>query len=268
MWCVTFVTVTLLSQSDQGVDGKNAREKPARVAASGCMQFEMTRKRQMIGGRTSARRLLTCSLWSLLAQLALLLTTLLTMLLPAAQLAAQNAQSSAENVSGEPGRAAIIKVNASTLVGIPGIAYEIALTDRTSLNIDATASVWRSVRGVPFQFLTIVPEWQLHSRSERSAWYGGVHLGAAIYRLQKWDYWGSRRYQEGFSTLLGATIGYKRALSSSLMFDAYLGGGSQHGRYRGYDAETGELYAGADRLDESREWLPYRVGLMIGYKLR
>lgn len=163
---------------------------------------------------------------------------------------------------------AYLKVNASTLVGIPGVAYEVALTDRTSFNLDATASLWRSIRGTPFQFLTIIPEWQIHARSQRVGVYGGVHLGASIYRLQKWNYWGTRLYQEGYSTLLGATIGYKRALRPTVLLDVYLGGGSQHGRYRGYDEATGQQYAGVDRLDESREWLPYRVGFMIGYRVR
>ncbi len=163
---------------------------------------------------------------------------------------------------------AYVKFNASTLLGIPGVAYEVALTDRTSFNLDATASLWRSVRGAPFQFLTIIPEWQIHSRGRRVGFYGGVHLGASIYRLQKWNYWGTRLYQEGYSTLLGATIGYKRQLSSTVMLDAYVGGGSQHGRYRGFNGATGQQYAGIDRLDESREWLPYRVGLMIGHRVR
>lgn len=172
--------------------------------------------------------------------------------------------------SGAPGGAssAYIKLNASTLLGIPGVAYEVSLTDRTSFNLDATASLWRSVRGAPFEFLTILPEWQIHSRSQRLGFYGGVHLGATIYRLQKWNYRGTRLYQEGYSTLLGGTVGYKRQLTPALLLDAYIGGGSQHGRYRGYDGATGAQYAGEDRLDESREWLPYRLGLMLGYRVR
>ena len=186
-----------------------------------------------------------------------------------ARLAAQNPGPATQSVDDRGHEAqAYIKLNASTLIGIPGVAYEVALTDRTSFNLDATASLWRSVRGAPFQFLTIIPEWQIHSRRHRVGFYGGVHLGASIYRLQKWNYWGTRLYQEGYSTLLGATIGYKRLLSPALMLDAYVGGGSQHGRYRGYNGATGEQYAGVERLDESREWLPYRLGLMIGYRVR
>ncbi len=163
--------------------------------------------------------------------------------------------------------AAHIKLNASTLLGIPGVAYERALTDRTSFNLDVTASLWRSLRGAPFEFLTVIPEWQIHSRPNRLGWYAGVHLGASIFRLQKWNYWGSTRYQEGYSTLLGGTVGYKRALNRTLVLDAYLGGGSQHGRYRGYDRVTREQYTGIGRMDESREWLPYRAGVMVGYRL-
>lgn len=165
-------------------------------------------------------------------------------------------------------REAYIKANASTLLGIPGVAYEVALTDRTSFNVDATASLWRSINGAPFQFLTILPEWQMHSRSGRVGWYAGVHLGASVYRLQKWNYWGTRRYQEGYSTLLGGTLGYKRMLRPKLKLDVFVGGGNQHGRYRGYDGATGEQYAGVERLDESREWLPYRIGIMLGYRVR
>ena len=181
---------------------------------------------------------------------------------------AQNTPTVSDTAAPDVRRQAFIKANATTLLGIPGVAYEVELTDRTSFNLDATASLWRSINGAPFQFITILPEWQWHSRSGRVGWYGGVHLGASVYRLQKWNYWGTRRYQEGYSTLLGATVGYKRMLRPRLKLDVFVGGGNQHGRYRGYDGATGEQYAGVERLDESREWLPYRVGIMIGYRVR
>ncbi len=185
-----------------------------------------------------------------------------------AYFAARVGDTLSEATQADDARYAFVKVNASTLLGIPGVAYEVELSDRTSFNLDATASLWGSVNGAPFLFFTVIPEWQVHSRSGRVGWYAGAHLGASIYRLQKWNYWGTRLYQEGYSTLLGGTIGYKRLLPSKLLLDIYIGGGSQHGRYRGFDGATGVQYAGTERLDESREWLPYRVGLMLGYRIR
>lgn len=170
------------------------------------------------------------------------------------------------SISEDSTRRSLLKLNASTLLGIPGVAYERRLTPRTSFNLDVTGSPWRSIRGAPFEFLLIIPEWQLHSRDGRLGWYGGVHLGGAVYRIQKWNYRGSKRYQEGFSTLLGGTFGHKRLLRPNVLLDLFIGGGSQHGRYRGYDSATGEQYAGVGQLDESREWVPYRAGVMFGVK--
>ena len=165
-------------------------------------------------------------------------------------------------------RPAHVKVNASTLLGVPGIAYEVAVNDHLSFNVDATASLWRSIDHAPYLFVMVLPEWQLHARPGRLGYYAGVHSGLTVYRLQKWNYRGTRKYQQGYSTLIGVSVGYKRVLRDRWLLDAFVGGGNQFGRYRGYDGATGEQYTGFDELDESREWLPYRLGLMFSYRVR
>ncbi len=161
-----------------------------------------------------------------------------------------------------------IKANVSALAGVPGVAYEVSVTDRTSFSVDVTASLWRSINNAPYLYVMVLPEWRVYSRSSRQGYYVGAHTGITAYRIQKWNYRGTQRYQEGFSTLLGVTVGHKRNIGDRWMLDAFVGGGNQSGKYRGYDGATGEQYTGQDGWDRSREWLPYRAGIMIGYRLR
>ncbi len=165
-------------------------------------------------------------------------------------------------------RPAQIKVNATALVAVPGVAYEIGLGDRAAFNLDATASLWRSIGGVPFHYLMVLPELRYYQRAGHEGFYGGIHVGGSIYRLQKWNYWGTDKYQEGFSRLAGITVGHVAPISPRWTLDAFIGGGNQHGFYRGYVKSTGERYDGDPGLNQSKEWLPYRLGVMFGYRLR
>ena len=163
-----------------------------------------------------------------------------------------------------------VKVNTlSTLIAMPGVAWERPLRhERLTFQLDATASFWHSVDGAPLQFLMIIPEWRLHRRSSRLGPYLGAHLGLAGFRLQKWNYRGTTLYQEGFSFLGGVSVGYKWELSPHWMLDAFVGGGNQQALYKGYDWTTGVRYDSASAWNQSAEWLPYRIGVQLGYRIR
>ncbi len=161
-----------------------------------------------------------------------------------------------------------IKANAlSALILIPNIGYETALSNHLSFQVDVNASFWKSINGHPYQFVTVIPEIRYHFKETFSGFYFGAHIGGAAYNLHKWNYKALNYRQEGYSYLLGGTIGYQRKISEKFMLEAFLGGGSQQGFYKGYIGDTGVRYETAKKFNKSGEWLPYRGGLMVCYKL-
>lgn len=159
-----------------------------------------------------------------------------------------------------------IKVNApSALLGVPGVAIERPMGERSTVEYSANAALWRSLNGVPFQFLMLLAERRLYSQPSLTGWFVGMHAGGTLFRLQKWEYWGSDLYQEGIGAVFGATIGWRWALSNGRSLEAFVGGGTHQALYRGYDASTGERYDGASGLNKSGEWLLYRAGVNVGF---
>jgi len=73
--------------------------------------------------------------------------------------------------------------------------------------------------------------------------------------------------EKGFGYFIGATIGYEKKLNDRFMLDFFLGGGSHQAFYKGYYLSTGERYDKAKNYNKSGEWLPYRGGIMISYRL-
>lgn len=158
-----------------------------------------------------------------------------------------------------------LKVGASTLLGIPMLGVERPLgRPRRSFQWDVMLSPWRSVDDYPFQFLVGTAEWRYYRRDSRDGWYTALHIGAGAFRLRRPDYADTTLYQEGAALLGGASVGRVWRLRAGWSIDAYLGGGTVQSLYKGYDRLTGSRYDGARLWNVSGEWLPHRVGLMIG----
>jgi hypothetical protein len=51
------------------------------------------------------------------------------------------------------------------------------------------------------------------------------------------------------------------------MLEFFLGGGSHQGFYKGYYLSTGERYDSAEGYNKSGEWIPYRGGVMVSYRI-
>ena len=167
------------------------------------------------------------------------------------------------------GAQSYIKVNGATsLLGVPGVAYERTLSERVTFQIDATVSPWRSVNQAPMQFLILVPEWRYHPHGIARGVYVGGHVGASVFRLQKWGYRGTDQYQEGVAALFGITVGYQRPITERVGLDLFVGGGNSQALYKGYSYLTGIRYDSASAWNQSGEWLPYRGGVMVSYRLR
>ena len=162
----------------------------------------------------------------------------------------------------------VVKGNlASTVYGVPQVAYELPLGPKRSLQFDVMISPWRSRDGAPQQFGIFIAEWRHHYHERGDGPYVGGHVGIAIFRLQRWDYKDTEFYQEGIGALGGVTVGYEKRLRDPWSLDLFAGGGTAQSKYKGYSFLTGDRYDGEDGWNESGEWLFYRGGLMLSYRL-
>lgn len=161
----------------------------------------------------------------------------------------------------------VLKANVSAILGYPQIGLETTLGKKTTFQIDALASLWKSFNGGPQEIYMVVPELRYYPKKALEGFYFGLHIGGSKYKFQKWNYINTNYYQQGYSILYGGTIGYQVKINEHFFLDAFLGGGSQQGFYKGYLISTGERYENVKNYNKSGEWLPYRGGVMLVYKL-
>lgn len=163
-----------------------------------------------------------------------------------------------------------IKANAVTaMVLIPNVGIETSIGKKMTFQFDVMASFWDSFNGnKPMKFYTLTPEVRYHFKEKYNGFYVGAHIGFDQYKLQKWNYWDTNKYEDGFGYRMGATIGYNIKLNNKFNLDCFVGGGWHQGFYKGYynDGTPGR-YEKAPNYNKSGEWLPYRGGVMISYKL-
>lgn len=157
-----------------------------------------------------------------------------------------------------------LKANITTLAGIPNFGLETNLGQKTTFQVDFMASFW-TIDGIPYKFAVLFPEFRYYPRESGNGFFVGAHIGGGIFELQKWNQVGG--YQKGYTILFGVTLGYQFFLSERLNLELFLGGGSQQANYKGYSLETGERTDGATNYNKSGEFLPYRGGVMLVYKL-
>ena len=160
-----------------------------------------------------------------------------------------------------------VKANVSTLLGYPQIGLETTLGKKTTFQIDALASLWKSLNGGPSEIYMVVPEFRYYPKKALQGFYLGVHIGGSKYKFQKWNYLNTDFYQQGYNILYGGTFGYQVSITDRISLDAFIGGGSQQAFYKGYSISTGERYEKVKNYNKSGEFLPYRAGLMIVYKI-
>ncbi|MFC7774765.1 DUF3575 domain-containing protein [Flavobacterium sp. GCM10027622] len=160
-----------------------------------------------------------------------------------------------------------VKANVISVLGFPQVGIETALGQKTSFQVDALASVWKSINGAPQQAYMVIPEFRYYPKKAMEGFYIGGHVGASAFKMQKWSYINTDYYQKGYNVLYGVTVGYQVKINERFAMDAFLGGGSQQAYYNGYLLSTGERYENAKHFNKSGELLPYRGGIMIVYKL-
>ncbi|UUC46172.1 DUF3575 domain-containing protein [Flavobacterium cerinum] len=161
-----------------------------------------------------------------------------------------------------------IKGNIATAIAaIPNFGVETKIGEKLTFQFDATASFWKSFKSGPMEFTLAFAEVRYYTKDTNKGFFVGGHIGGSRYKIQKWNYWDSDYYQEGIGVMIGATVGYLYPINDHFSVELFLGGGSHQGFYKGYTMSTGERVDGADRYNKSSEFLPYRGGLMLVYKL-
>lgn len=161
-----------------------------------------------------------------------------------------------------------IKANGLTALAlVPHVGVETSLSNKVTFQVDVAASFWKSIDGGPFQFFVVNPEIRYHFKKNYNGFYAGAHLAGGTFKLQKWSYINTDYYQRGYNYFIGATIGYQNIISEKIMLDFFVGGGNQMAFYKGYFLNNEGRYETAEKYNKSGEWLLYRGGIMISYKL-
>ena len=179
-----------------------------------------------------------------------------------------------------------IKANALFLpIGILNAGLEYQMSKKMTLQGEVFISPWKSFAGKDAQVYMIGFEGRYYFNEAFKHFYVGANFSAARFIIQKYTYWndnpyqytpespiyiGSDLYQDGFSYMLGATIGYQFQLSAKWNMDLYFGAGTIQSYYKGYVKSLGVRYdTGQDRVyNKSGEFLPYKGGIMISYRLK
>lgn len=167
----------------------------------------------------------------------------------------------------------------SALVLIPNVGVEVGLSDQLSVQLDFSASFWDSFDGVPLQFVQIYPEVRYYPKSILDGFFVGGHVGFGMFTLakntfpafiEKSDY-PDDLYQSGRNTYYGLTVGYKKYFKQKWAYEVFVGGGTSQANYRGYSFSEKIRYdipLDQDRnFNKSGEWLPYRGGVMLIYRI-
>lgn len=163
-----------------------------------------------------------------------------------------------------------VKLNTVTaLVGVPNIGLETAIGKKTTFNVDVMASFWKSFgTHNPMQFYTLTTEIRYYFKDKFNGWYFGGHIGPDRFKLQKWNYFNTNKYEDGFGYRIGGTLGYQFTTKGKLKLDVFLSGGWHQGFYKGlYNDGTPGRYDKAINWNKSGEWLPYGGGIMLSYPI-
>lgn len=178
-----------------------------------------------------------------------------------------------------------VKANAVFLpIGMLNFAVEKQISDRFTVQGETFISPWKSFAGKYAQVYMLGADLRYYFSEAFSKWYVGANFSGMRFIAQKWNYWGdnyyqydenapfykaSDLYQNGFSLVFGAVVGYQYQLNERWNLDAFLGIGSNQSFYKGYHKITGVRYDDPNRSwNKSGEWIPYRGGVMVSYKLK
>lgn len=199
-------------------------------------------------------------------------------------ISAQDTQTQENNSETE--KKLYVKGNALLIpIGIINAGLEYQLTNKITMQGDVLISPWKSFAGHEAQIYMGTIEGRYYFKEAFKGWHVGANVSVGAYTIQKPSYWNDRNYldvqvgvpshyinsqlyQKGYSILYGIEGGYQFRLADNWNMDIFAGIGNSQDFYKGYVRGTGERYDSADGYNRSAEWLPYRGGVMISYRLK
>lgn len=153
-------------------------------------------------------------------------------------------------------------------LGIMNFGAEYELSSKYTLQADSFISPWKSFLGRHLQVYMGHLEGRYYFDKAFSKWYIGANIGMGVFDFTKWNY-KNDKYQRGFNYMVGGTVGYQFQWKKHWNIDVFLGGGTSQGFYHGYEKyPIVKRYDSATYWNKSGEFLPYRAGIMISYKLK
>lgn len=179
-----------------------------------------------------------------------------------------------------------VKANALFLpVGMLNAGLEYQLNEKMTLQGEVFISPWKSFAGNASQIYMLGFDGRYYFNQAFKHWYVGANISAARFIIRKYNYWGDGNYQyhddapiynlpdlyqDGYTVIFGATVGYQFQLADKWNMDLFLGAGTVQSFYKGYVKSLGIRYDtdSAPGYNKSGEFLPYRGGLMISYRLK
>ncbi len=161
---------------------------------------------------------------------------------------------------------------AAVCVGIVNPALEIGFLKRSAVELSSVTSFAKKDflgTGYPLLINMIMMEYRNYPFSERhSGFFVGANAGRNEYKMNKaiipfmQHVASSRDYDWGVGVCVGITLGYKFTITDALHLELSASGGWQHSWHEPYS--NGAL---TWPLNASGEWLPYKAGLYLSYRL-
>lgn len=144
------------------------------------------------------------------------------------------------------------------LVGVINPSIEMPFSNRFTFNMEGVYSPWKSVNNKPMHLGIFLNEARFHFKENYKGWYVGASAGMQGFYMSKDE----TKNCKGWGILLGGTTGYQWRIGRRMLIEAFVGYGWQHSWYVGTNRITGEDIP----YNMSSEWLPYKLGVNIGYK--
>lgn len=164
-----------------------------------------------------------------------------------------------------------VKGNALFLpVGILNAGLEYQLSPKYTFQTDVFISPWKSFAGNHAQIYMGHLEGRYYFKEAFHGWYVGANAGTGVFDVTKWNYSGTDKFQRGFTFMLGGTAGYQFKWKENWNIDVFLGAGTVQSYYHGYENVPPDWirYDKAEGWNRSGEFLPYRGGIMLSYKIK
>ena len=153
-------------------------------------------------------------------------------------------------------------------LGMLNGAMEAKVSDKFTIQPEVFVSPWKSFLDKRFEVYYASTEARYYFKESFEGFYVGGNVGVAFFHIKKWNYLDSPKYQRGTTFLMGATLGYQYKISEKLNADFFFGGGNSQAFYHGYYEGGNERYDDVNPWNRSGEWIPYKGGVMISYKLK